>query len=122
MKPMVKDTITAAVIDTLATYFQTPETPEFDAEKERKALGIEVPQEGTKKARQTQKDGLVRNNAAQEGLPEDWTRATFIVQTDKLELLRDYAYTVRITLKEALDQALDRFFEDVDQDKLLPHK
>lgn len=49
MKPMVKDTITAAAIGTLATYFQTPETPEFDAEKERKALGIEVPQEGTKK-------------------------------------------------------------------------
>ena len=64
----------------------------------------------------------MRNNAAQEGLPEDWTRATFIVQTDKLELLKDYANTERITLKEALDQALDRFFEDVDQDKLLPHK
>ncbi len=29
--------------------FDTSETPEFDAEKERKALGIEVPQEGTKK-------------------------------------------------------------------------
>lgn len=35
--------------------FDTSETPEFDAEKERKALGIEVPQEGTKKQRQTQK-------------------------------------------------------------------
>lgn len=102
--------------------FDTSETPEFDAEKERKALGIEVPQEGTKKRGRPKKDGLVRNNAAQEGLPEDWTRATFIVQTDKLELLKDYAYTERIILKEALDQALDRFFEDVDQDKLLPHK
>ena len=55
--------------------FDTSETPEFDAEKERKALGIEVPQEGTKKRGRPKKDGLVRNNAAQEGLPEDWTRA-----------------------------------------------
>lgn len=62
------------------------------------------------------------HKTARDGLPADWTRATFIIQIDQLEMLKDYAYTERITLKEALDQALDRFFEDVDMEKLLPHK
>lgn len=101
---------------------EAPEPAEFDVEKERRALGIEVPQEGAKKRGRPKKEDLVRDNAAQDGLPADWTRATFIVKTDKLEILKDYAYTERITLKEALDQALDRFFEDVDTEKLLPHR
>ena len=66
----------------------------FDAEKEREALGITV--------------------------PEDWTRATFIVRKGHLEKLKDYAYTERLTLKEALDKALGAFLDD--KNDLLPHR
>ena len=74
----------------------------FDAEKEREALGI------------------IRDNPAQEGLTADWTRATFIVRKGHLEKLKDYAYTERLTLKEALDKALGALLDD--KNDLLPHR
>lgn len=89
----------------------------FDAEKEREALGIEPT--GGKRGRPPQTD-LVRTNGVQAGLPEDWTRATFIVKVEQLEKLKDYAYTERLTLKEALEAALDAFLKD--KTDLLPHK
>ena len=72
----------------------------FDAAKERESLGITLPE---KKKGRPRKDDLVRTNAAQEGLTEEWQRATFIV-----------------SLKDALDEALDNFLED--KENLLPHK
>lgn len=89
----------------------------FDAEKEREALGIEPT--GGKRGRPPKTD-LVRTNGVQAGLPEDWTRATFIVRVAQLEKLKDYAYTERLTLKESLDAALDAFLKD--KTNLLPHK
>ena len=89
----------------------------FDAEKEREALGIEPT--GGKRGRPPKTD-LVRTNGVQAGLPEDWTRATFIVKVEQLEKLKDYAYTERLTLKEALEAALDAFLKD--KTDLLPHK
>lgn len=91
----------------------------FDAEKERQELGVTLPAEGKKQGR-PRKESLVRNNAAQEGLPEDWQRATFIVRVGHLEKLKDYAYTERLSLKDALDEALEQFLED--KENLLPHK
>lgn len=89
----------------------------FDAEKERESLGITLPE---KKKGRPRKDTLVRSNSAQEGLPEEWQRATFIVRVELLEKLKDYAYTERVSLKDALDDALDQFLED--KENLLPHK
>ena len=89
----------------------------FDAEKEREALGIEPT--GGKRGRPPKTD-LVRTNGVQAGLPEDWTRATFIVKVEQLEKLKDYAYTERLTLKEALDKALGAFLDD--KNDLLPHR
>lgn len=89
----------------------------FDAEKEREALGIEPT--GGERGRPPKTD-LVRTNGVQAGLPEDWTRATFIVKVEQLEKLKDYAYTERLTLKEALEAALDAFLKD--KTDLLPHK
>ena len=89
----------------------------FDAAKERESLGITLPE---KKKGRHRKDDLVRTNAAQEGLPEDWQRATFIVRVAHLEKLKDYAYTERVSLKDALDDALEQFLED--KENLLPHK
>ena len=63
---------------------------------------------------------LIRDNPAQEGLTADWTRATFIVRKGHLEKLKDYAYTERLTLKEALDKALGAFLDD--KNDLLPHR
>lgn len=89
----------------------------FDAAQERKSLGITLPE---KKKGRTRKDNFVRTNAAQEGLPEDWQRATFIVRIKHLEKLKDYAYTERVSLKDALDDALDQFLKN--KVNLLPHK
>ena len=44
--------------------------------------------------------------SSQEGLPENWTRATFIVRQTLLEDLKDCAYTQRRTIRDVLDEAL----------------
>ena len=87
----------------------------FDVQRIREELGIIAtePQIGRRR-----KD-LVRYNSVQAGLPEDWTRATFIVRVSLLEKLKDFAYTERISIKEALDSALELFLQDADD--LLPH-
>ena len=66
------------------------------------------------------KQEIVRDNSVQAGLPSDWTRATFIVRVDQLDKLKDYAYTERLSLKEAMEKALDQFLED--KTDLLPHR
>lgn len=52
------------------------------------------------------KQEIVRANTAQKGLPEDYTRATFILHVDTLEKLKDYAYTERLSMKEAINKLL----------------
>ena len=87
----------------------------FDARRIREELGIIVtePQIGRKRKE------LVRHNSVQAGLPEDWTRATFIVRVSLLEKLKDFAYTERISIKDALDSALELFLQDTND--LLRH-
>lgn len=63
---------------------------------------------------------LVRGRSVQEGLTEDYTRATFIVRRDLLEKMKDYAYTERLSLKDVVNTALDDFLRD--KDNLLQHK
>ena len=55
---------------------------------------------------------IVRDNTAQKGLTKEWTRSTFILRVEQLEKLKDYAYTERLTIKEALENILDEFFAD----------
>ena len=43
------------------------------------------------------------------GLPEGWTRATFILKQKYLEDLKNIAYWERETIKTVLDVALERF-------------
>lgn len=52
--------------------------------------------------------------SSQENLPEDWTRATFIVREDRLKKLKDYAYTDRRTLKEIVNEMIDQYLADKD--------
>ena len=57
---------------------------------------------------------VVRGNSLQEGLPEDYTRATFILRVDLVEKIKDYAYTERLSTKDAMCDLLDRAFEGVE--------
>lgn len=50
--------------------------------------------------------------SSQEGLPEEWTRATFIIREDLLEKLKDYAWTERKTLKDTVNLILEEYLED----------
>ena len=52
-----------------------------------------------------------REYSSQEGLKENWTRATFIVREDILEKFKDYAYTERLTHKELIN-ILEDYLKD----------
>lgn len=52
--------------------------------------------------------------SSQEGLQENWTRATFIVREDLLDKLKDYAYTDRRTLKEVINEMIEDYLKDKD--------
>ncbi len=88
----------------------------FNAKRERAELGIIATE--TNQGRPKNKK-IVRDNSVQAGLTADWTRATFIVRVSHLQKLKDFAYTERISIKEALDVALEKFLQDYDD--LLPH-
>lgn len=64
-----------------------------------------------KKRGRPKKDDIVRGNSVQEGLTEEYTRATFIIKVDLVEKLKDYAYTERLTLKEATNDLLNKALE-----------
>lgn len=52
--------------------------------------------------------------SSQEGLPENWTRATFIVKEDLLKKLKDYSYTDRRSLKEIVNEMITEYLQDKD--------
>lgn len=49
--------------------------------------------------------------SSQEGLQDNFTRATFIVREDLLKKLKDYAYTERETLKDVVNRMLTEFLD-----------
>ena len=51
--------------------------------------------------------------------PEVFTTMSFKVRKKHLKTLRDYAYTNRVEIKEALDQALETFFATIDTAALI---
>jgi hypothetical protein len=61
----------------------------------------------------------IRTNTAQEGLPANLTRATFIVDVEALEILKNYAYTERIPIKDVVNQALREYVSKIDKSRLL---
>lgn len=91
----------------------------FDAEKERAALGIEIEPTEKRGRGKPRSNDLVRGGK-QDGLTEEWTRASFIMRVETLERLKDYAYTNRIRYKDALDAILTEFLDR--QGDLLPHQ
>ena len=73
----------------------------------------------TKKLGRPKRDDLIRDGV-QKGLSDEWTRASFIVRVDMLQKLKDYAYTERITIRDALDKALVMMLKD--KKNLLPYR
>lgn len=51
--------------------------------------------------------------------PEAFTTMSFKIRKKHLKTLRDYAYTNRLEIKEALDVALETFFASIDTAELL---
>ena len=49
--------------------------------------------------------------SSQSGLPEGWTRATFIVKEKTLEKLKDLVYTERSQLKITVNEALENYIK-----------
>lgn len=50
---------------------------------------------------------------------KDYTRTTFILDPELVNKLKDYAYTNRVTIRDALEKILREFLKD--QHDLLPH-
>lgn len=73
---------------------------------------INADTEGRKKRGRPQTIFREIEKTSQENLPENWTRATFIIREDRLKKLKDYAYTDRRTLKEIVNEMLDVYLAD----------
>ena len=58
---------------------------------------------------------------AQGGSIEDFTTMTFKVRKTTLKTLRDYAFTNRLKIKQALDEILTKYFESIDTSKLMEY-
>lgn len=86
--------------DPLAWINQEPE------QKEEKPL--EVPRNNMGRPRTIYRE---YEKSSQEGLQDNFTRATFIVQEDLLKKLKDYAYTERETLKEVVNKMIADFLD-----------
>ena len=82
------------------------------------------PTEKKRKKGPARKADVVRNedggNSAQEGLNPANTRFSCICKVDNVKRVKDYAYTNRITIKQAMDEIIESFFDKYDGD-LLDH-
>lgn len=52
--------------------------------------------------------------SSQEGLPDNWTRATFILREDLLKRLKNYSYTDRRSLKEIMNEMIEAYLQGKD--------
>jgi len=63
------------------------------------------------KTKMPQKRGFVSASA---GLPEGYTRATFIIKQDHVDRLKALSYVNKSSIKELVDQAMTKFLKDRD--------
>lgn len=68
------------------------------------------------KIKTPQKRGFVSASA---GLPEGYTRATFIIKHDHIDRLKALAYVNKSSLKDLVDQAMTKFLKDKDVNTIL---
>lgn len=64
--------------------------------------------------------------SAQYGLTPEYTRFSVICKIENADLIRDYAYTKRVTIREAIDEIVEQFFKSYNKnpknEPLLSHK
>ena len=89
----------------------------FNVENSGLFGSIETPE--TPKIGRPRNERIVRDNPVQEGLTPEYTRATFIVEVELLEKLKDHAYTERLSLKDLINKILKEYLETVDDETLL---
>lgn len=77
----------------------------FTPEQEAAIKAAEAPNRGRPK-----KDTIIRKGV-QAGLTEDYTRATFILSVETLEAVKNYAYTERLSMKDAVEKLLKQSLE-----------
>lgn len=85
--------------------YKLENNPLFPQEK------AEEPVKEAKRRGRPQKADIVRGNSVQEGLTEEYTRATFIMRVDLVEKLKNYAYTERLSMKEAVNKIIGEALE-----------
>ena len=52
---------------------------------------------------------------------DDFTTASFKIRKTHLKKLRDYAFTNRLEIKEALDEALAQYLDPIDESTLMEY-
>lgn len=96
--------------------------PKFNLENSGLFNQAETPEEPKKKLGRPLNERIVRDNTVQEGLTADFTRATFIVEVELLEKLKDHAYTERLSLKDLINKILREYLEKNVDEKTLLHR
>ncbi len=89
----------------------------FNVENSGLFGSMETPE--TPKIGRPRNEKIVRDNPVQEGLTAEYTRATFIVEVELLDKLKDHAYTERLSLKDLINKILKEYLETVDEKTLL---
>lgn len=96
--------------------------PKFNLENSGLFAQAETPEEPKKKLGRPLNERIVRDNTVQEGLTADYTRATFIVEVELLEKLKDHAYTERLSLKDLINSILREYLDKNVDEKTLLHR
>ena len=79
-------------------------------------------EEKKKEPTERKKPGRPRNKelvrgGVQDCLPPEYTRFALICKTANVKDLKDYAYTRRISIKDAFDEIVEKFFKDYRRNK-----
>lgn len=73
-------------------------------EEARKDREVEANNPQLKRVGRPKNEELIRDNASQSGLTKDLTRASYIMPVELVQFVSDYAYTERISIKDAIAQ------------------
>ncbi len=69
-----------------------------------------------------QDSSTVNNNQNQTGITAGWTRATFIVKEEHLEMIKVIAYWDQRAVKDVIDEALEHYLSNKNLEEYLKHK
>ena len=86
----------------VSKFFEQP------AQEPKEDKPLEVPKNNMGRPRTIYRE---YEKSSQEGLQDNFTRATFIVREDLLKKLKDYAYTERKTLKDTVNEMIAQYLE-----------